>query len=1659
MRSTKMGSNRRPLAQTLLAALLLAASPLALAQTAGLAPRVPLPKMPVQAAPLPAGAAFVGTVGESPYRLVVKFNDDVKARAQNGEVRSLAGVDLSDVRNLARTLGATFSPLITAPEAEVAALEVRASQRSGRDQPDLLGILVVRLEDAEAARLEAAGEAFQALDLVEYAHIETLVPPPPFDIPPTTPSFDHLQTYFGPNPGMDVDYAWSEGYRGSGVRLTDIEYNWRYTHEDLNEVDLNPELGQTPVPHTGNQNHGTGVVGMIGAQPNAYGVRGMAPDATIATYPELSVEDGPRRVPAVARAIMASEPGDVVLLEMQYAYFGGTRYGPAELDPSIFSLVGVGTNAGVIVVAAAGNGNQNLDSPEYAFYRNRGDSGAIIVGAGTADTGHHKLGFSTYGARVNVQGWGHNVVTLCCGDLWQPGNDPNQAYTAGFSGTSSASPFAASAAAILQQAARERLDGPLAPLALRQLLIGTGIPQGSGGHIGPFPNLRAALQALPGVRPSVAWDTSETVQIGEQAGLVARHVVLNVPGGGNLQAPVRVRYTTHDGTAQAGEDYHARTAEITFPQDSPDGDTRPAEVFLINDTRDEPDETFSVRLSDVQGGDLGSPSTLQVLIRDDDPTPTLSVGDCSVTESNGGTVPCTFSVALSAASGRVITVQYATLDGTARAGEDYVPVSGTLTFAPGTTSQNVIVGVVGDLLDEAVESFSLKLANETNAILVDDTGAGTIVDDDPPPFLSIGNCSVTETTGSNVPCTFTVSLSPVSGQGVTVEYATQNGTAKAPHDYVPATGTLSFPAGTTQRTVTVDVVGDQSDEPVETFSLKLSAPVNAILSHDTGTGTITDDDAPPTMSIKDVKVSDRNFGTVAYFTVALSAPSGFPVSVSYATADVSAHAGQDYLARSGVLSFPLDTGKQAVEVPIIQDVQDEGTEFFGVSLSGAAFATILDGQAAGSVVERSTTAPCSGRLDPDDDETGLPVDLLMSELDPGGHIELYNPGPAPVALGGVLHQLTSPFEAVQVSVLGASIVVPANGYARLPWPAAFRDTDDGGEVILYRDRHFEDSTKIVDFVCWGHHTHGSRKDQAEEVGKWAGTCADRLAGGAIHRLPFTKGTTAADYDVLATPSPESCAAAFKVTRQDDLGDGVCDGDCSLRDAVAAANARAGHDTIVLPSSSLGSAYRVDPPSGLVLTGDTDLVGEGARSTIVEAGGPGVRLLEVAAGADVSIRGLTLRYGSTEGNGGAIASAGTLILADSTLSRNTAEGGGAIAITAGKAALERVTADGNVATGNGGAVIATCSNCGVGLTNVTLSSNRADGDGGAVYHHAGARVAIRNSTLTANHANADGDEFGLGGGLAGAGIATLGNTLLAGNTSASGSMLMASDCTGSAATIVSEGHNLVGTDHACAFPQSAGDVVGSPGPLDPRLGPLADNAGPADTHELLQGSLAIDTGGPGTTEGNVCAATDERSFLRPQEGNGAPPNRCDKGAFELCPNPFNDVTAGSFAEPFITEVYCRGIAAGCAADLYCPNQPVTRAQMAVFLVGALNENPSGAVPSAYFGDLADDAFAGFINRLRELGITSGCGGGNYCPSLPLLRKEMAVFLVVAMEERPSTAPYNEYFNDIDDDVYAAYINRLFELGITGGCAPSAFCPDSPVTRAQMAVFLVPSFFGY
>ncbi len=447
----------------------------------------------MRAVPLPP------TAGPAQRRLIIKVIDGLQARAlPDGSLSSLVGAKLAGLGDLAREEGLQFAPLLGTPDRRLKELALRAEILTGVAQPDLGGLLAVQLEKDGLEDMLRVGARLRAMPSVEFAYLQTLGAPPPGDIPPMTSNLSVNQLFLGGNPGFQINFAWSQGYRGAGIRLTDCEYGWNTDHEDLVDVGVTPEPGQTIHPDVismGWDDHGTSVLGLTSASKNSYGLTGIAWESSVFTYPEWTVEEGPRRETAVANALADSAFGDVVVLEMQ-AFGPGGGLAPAEVDPSLFLIVKVGVDAGVVVVAAAGNGSQNLDSAAYFNYRAMGDSGAIIVGAGTADVSHDAMNFSSYGERVDVQGWGEIVVSL--GGSWLIiGGDPNQAYTNSFNGTSAATALIGGLVCQLQGAAVALGGARLPPRDIRLLLASTGLAQGSGGWVGPLPQMGAALAKLP----------------------------------------------------------------------------------------------------------------------------------------------------------------------------------------------------------------------------------------------------------------------------------------------------------------------------------------------------------------------------------------------------------------------------------------------------------------------------------------------------------------------------------------------------------------------------------------------------------------------------------------------------------------------------------------------------------------------------------------------------------------------------------------------------------------------------------------------------------------------------------------------------------------------------------------------------------------------------------------------------------------------------------------------------------------------------------------------------------------------------------------------------------------------------------------------------------
>lgn len=274
-------------------------------------------------------------------------------------------------------------------------------------------------------------------------------------------------------------------------------------------------------------------------------------------------------------------------------------------------------------------------------------------------------------------------------------------------------------------------------------------------------------------------------------------------------------------------------------------------VQIVGDTKVEPDQGLRLTLSNLQAPagipagavTLGTATGTGSITNDD--AATLAIAANSAVEGNAGTSVLNLVVTLSAASKTPVTVNYATSDGSANAGTDYVAASGTLSFAPGQLTQNVPVTINGDTALEADETFSVTLSNPVGATLATATAIGTISNDDAL-TLSIADATVLE--GGPGPAgqlLFTVTLSGASTVPVTVDYTTAAGTATAGVDFTASSGTLSFAPGITSQQVMVALVPDSINEPNETLTVTLSNPQpngQVSLSRATATGILGNDD-------------------------------------------------------------------------------------------------------------------------------------------------------------------------------------------------------------------------------------------------------------------------------------------------------------------------------------------------------------------------------------------------------------------------------------------------------------------------------------------------------------------------------------------------------------------------------------------------------------------------------------------------------------------------------------------------------------------------------------------------------------------------------------------------------------------------------------------------
>jgi hypothetical protein len=428
-------------------------------------------------------------------------------------------------------------------------------------------------------------------------------------------------------------------------------------------------------------------------------------------------------------------------------------------------------------------------------------------------------------------------------------------------------------------------------------------------------------------------DPSPTLRIDDlsvtegDSGVVS--AAFTVTRGGATAQTITVHYATGNGTAGAPDDYTAASGTLTF---APDEATKTIAVSVNGDGVVESSETFTVTLSSPANAAIADAQGVATIV-DDDATPSVSIGDATISE--GGTA--VFAVTLSGASAQTVTVDYATASGP----------GGTVTFAPYVTTQTVSVATTQDLVDEPDEHFLVSLSNAVNATLGDASGEGTIVDDDGTPQIAIAAASAVE---SAAVVSLAVSLSNPSASEISVVWSTADDTATAGSDYAAHTAqTLVIPAFSTTAAITVPLLGDDVAETNETFAVQLSAPSsNAAIANGLATATIVDDDGTPQLSVGDATVVE---GTAAAFTVTLSHASSAAVSVRWATADETALAPADYAAASGTLDFAPGQTSKSFEVPGAGDEIIEPAERFVVRLSSPANAVLADAEGTGTIVD------------------------------------------------------------------------------------------------------------------------------------------------------------------------------------------------------------------------------------------------------------------------------------------------------------------------------------------------------------------------------------------------------------------------------------------------------------------------------------------------------------------------------------------------------------------------------------------------------------------------------------------------------------------------------------------------------------------------------------
>lgn len=448
----------------------------------------------------------------APYLIYVKFPDDTDYEVTD-KALILPGHQQDTRLNELKELG-WWSRVHRLPKEQLTAYRRTAEKNLGKKLPDMNAEFHFHLYKADKI-----SDAIQLLKVLPGVKKVLEVPVP---INAQAPDYTSFQGYAqSVSSGINADSATLVyNNRGTGIGICDIEYSYNGNHLDHPAVPLLSAPYYDPFNST---DHGTAVLGIIGSKNNTEGTTGIASDSRLYFSAACTLPDSTYNLArAVTDALPALVAGDIILFEQQIP---GPNYDPARTDQfglvpiewfePYYFMVQLASGLGITIVEAAGNGQQNLDAPEYNTgshtpFLPGNSSGAIIVGAGSAgvarsgtDSARSRLWYSNYGSRIDVQGNGERIYTTGYGSLYAT-EGINRFYTDDFGGTSGASPIVVGAVALMQSIHKQNAGGQvLSTATILSALKATGKPQSSSTlypaatyPIGPLPNVYQAITRI-----------------------------------------------------------------------------------------------------------------------------------------------------------------------------------------------------------------------------------------------------------------------------------------------------------------------------------------------------------------------------------------------------------------------------------------------------------------------------------------------------------------------------------------------------------------------------------------------------------------------------------------------------------------------------------------------------------------------------------------------------------------------------------------------------------------------------------------------------------------------------------------------------------------------------------------------------------------------------------------------------------------------------------------------------------------------------------------------------------------------------------------------------------------------------------------------------------